>query len=149
MNIKQNQRKTERYVHRNPHYAYPRPLPVILKNQLLMKKSILLILFLVSIKSIGQKSELKITIDERIETLYSVAFLDNYFLIGKHDNLYKQKLVKQLQPLKQHKAVQLFDSLSKNHHFTYYRTVEWALQHSNFPEFQKNQQKFRRQPNLT
>ncbi|QFZ54231.1 DUF4932 domain-containing protein [Oceanihabitans sp. IOP_32] len=102
-----------------------------------MKKSILLILFLVSIKSIGQKSELKITIDERIETLYSVAFLDNYFLIGKHDNLYKQKLVKQLQPLKQHKAVQLFDSLSKNHHFTYYRTVEWALQHSNFPEFRK------------
>lgn len=115
-------------------------LPVILRKPS-MKKIIVLILLFVSLKSIGQKSELNIAIDERIETLYSVAFLNDYFLIGEHQNLYKQKLDKNLQPLKKHKAVQLFDSLSKKYNFSYYRTVEWVLLFSDFPEFKKIKEK--------
>jgi len=103
----------------------------------LMKKTILLILLLASLKSIGQKSELNITIDERIETIYSIAFLDNYFLVSNHDNLYKSKLTKKLDALKNHKAVILFDILSKKHGFNLYKVTDWALQFGNFPELNK------------
>ena len=106
-----------------------------------MKKIITLILLIFSVKSMGQKSELNISIDDRIETLYSVAFLNDYYLIGQHQNLYKQKIEKNLLPLKNHKAVQLFDTLSKKYNFSYYRTVEWVLQFSNFPEFKKIKEK--------
>jgi len=102
-----------------------------------MKKTILLILLLASLKSIGQKSELNITIDERIETIYSIAFLDNYFLVSNHDNLYKSKLTKKLDALKNHKAVILFDILSKKHGFNLYKVTDWALQFGNFPELNK------------
>ena len=37
----------------------------------------------------GQKAKLNISIDDRIETLYSVAYFDNYFLVNKHANIYK------------------------------------------------------------
>ncbi len=89
----------------------------------------------------GQESKLNITIDERIETLYSVAYFNDYFLLNKHENLYKNTLKNKLQVLKEHKAVQLFDSLSTKYNFSYYRTVEWILQFSNFPEFQKIKEK--------
>lgn len=102
-----------------------------------MKKTILLILLLASLKSIGQKSELNITIDERIETIYSIAFLDNYFLVSNHDNLYKSKLRKKLDALKNHKAVVLFDTLSKKHGFNFYKVTDWALQFGKFPELNK------------
>ncbi len=102
-----------------------------------MKKSILLILLLVSLKSIGQKSELNITIDERIETIYSIAFLDNYFLVSKHDNLYKSKLKKKLNALKNHKAVVLFGTISKKYGFNFHKVTHWALQFGKFPELNK------------
>lgn len=102
-----------------------------------MKKLAFIIVFLISVSSTGQQSELKIRIDERIETLYSVAYFNDYFLVTKHDNIYKQTLGSKLQKLKTHKAVQLFDSLSKNYNFSYFRTVEWILQYSNFPDFKK------------
>ncbi|MCB0450972.1 MAG: DUF4932 domain-containing protein [Confluentibacter sp.] len=102
-----------------------------------MKKIILLILLLASSKGIGQKSELNISIDERIETIYSIAFLDNYFLVSNHDNLYKSKLRKNLDALKNHKAVILFDTLTKNHGFNFYKVTDWALQFDKFPELNK------------
>lgn len=102
-----------------------------------MKKTILPILLLISIISFGQKSELNITIDERIETIYSIAFLDNYFLVSNHDNLYKSKLRKKLDALKNHKAVVLFDTLSKKHGFNFYKVTHWALQFGKFPELNK------------
>lgn len=105
------------------------------------KQKLLILLLLISYKSIGQESKLKITIDERIETLYSVAFFDNYFLVNNHENLYKNTLKNKLNVLKNHRAVELFDSLSTKYNFSYYRTVEWILQYSNFPEFKKTKKK--------
>ena len=102
-----------------------------------MKKTILPILLLISIISFGQKSNLNITIDEKIETIYSIAFLDNYFLVSNHDNLYKSKLRKKLDALKNHKAVVLFDTLSKKHGFNFYKVTDWALQFGKFPELNK------------
>lgn len=99
------------------------------------------LLLLISLNCLGQESKLNITIDERIETLYAVAYFDDYFLINNHENLYKNTLKNKLQGLKDHKAVQLFDSLSTKYNFSYYRTVEWILQFSNFPEFQKVKEK--------
>ncbi|GER57906.1 hypothetical protein ULMA_00140 [Patiriisocius marinus] len=102
-----------------------------------MKKTIFLILLLVSLKCIGQESELNITIDERIETIYSIAFLDNYFLINNHDNLYKSKLNNKFKALKNHKAVALFDTLSKKHDFNFNNVTDWVLQFGEFPELTK------------
>ncbi|WP_349663409.1 DUF4932 domain-containing protein [Cellulophaga lytica] len=102
-----------------------------------MKKTILIILLLASLKSIGQKSKLNITIDERIETIYSIAFLNNYFLVSNHDNLYKSKLKNNYKALKNHKAVALFDTLSKKHDFNFNNVTDWALQFGEFPELNK------------
>jgi hypothetical protein len=102
-----------------------------------MKKTILLILLLASLRSIGQKRELNITIDERIETIYSIAFLDNYFLVNNHDNLYKSKLTNHFKALKNHKAVALFDTLSKKHVFNFNNVTDWVLQFGEFPELNK------------
>ncbi|MBU3012339.1 DUF4932 domain-containing protein [Polaribacter vadi] len=99
-----------------------------------MNKTILLILLLASLKSIGQKRELNITIDERIETIYSIAFLDNYFLVSNHDNLYKSKLKNNFKDLRNHKAVALFDTLSKKHGFNFNNVTDWMLQFDKFPE---------------
>jgi hypothetical protein len=102
-----------------------------------MKKTIFIILFLASLKSIGQKSELNITIDERIETIYSIAFLNNYFLVSNHDNLYKSKLNNKYKSLKNHKAVALFDTLSKKHNFSFNNVTDWVIQFGEFPELNK------------
>lgn len=102
-----------------------------------MKKYISLFLLLVSLKSIGQIPELNITIDERIETIYTIAFLDNYFLINNHDNLYKSKLENDFKALKNHKAVALFDTLSKKHGFNFNNVTDWVLQFGEFPELNK------------
>jgi hypothetical protein len=102
-----------------------------------MKKNILIILLLASLKSIGQKSELSIKIDERIETIYSIAFLDNYFLVSNHDNVYKSKLKNNYKALKNHKAVALFDTLSKKHGFNFNNVTDWVLQFGEFPELNK------------
>ncbi|AIM59836.1 hypothetical protein IX49_04615 [Cellulophaga lytica] len=102
-----------------------------------MKKTILIILLLASLKSIGQKSKLNITIDERIETIYSIAFLNNYFLVSNHDNLYKSKLKNNYKALKNHKAVALFDTLSKKHGFNFNNVTDWVLQFGEFPELNK------------
>lgn len=102
-----------------------------------MKKTFFLILFLASLKSIGQKSELNITIDERIETIYAIAFLDNYFLVSNHDNLYKSKLNNKYKSLKNHKAIALFDTLSKKHDFNFNNVTDWVLQFGDFPELNK------------
>lgn len=85
--------------------------------------------------------KLNITIDERIETLYSVAYLSDYFLVNKHDNIFKQRLNEICSPLKNHKAVHLFDSLSINYSFNYYRPVDWVLSFSQFPEFNRSNNK--------
>ncbi|AMC10297.1 hypothetical protein Lupro_03070 [Lutibacter profundi] len=102
-----------------------------------MKKTIFLILLLASLKCIGQKSKLNITIDERIETIYTIAFLDNYFLVNNHDNLYKSKLNSKFKALKNHKAVALFDTLSKKHDFNFNNVTDWVLQFGEFPELNK------------
>jgi hypothetical protein len=102
-----------------------------------MKKTIFLILFLVSFISNGQKQELNITIDERIETIYTIAFLDDYFLINKHDNLYKSKLENDFKALKNHKAVALFNTLSEKHGFNFNNVTDWVLQFGEFPELNK------------
>lgn len=102
-----------------------------------MRKYIFPILLLVSLKSIGQKPELNITIDERIETIYTIAFLDDYFLINNHDNLYKSKLNHTFKALKNHKAVALFDTLSKKHGFNFNNITDWVLQFGEFPELNK------------
>ncbi|MDY3548941.1 DUF4932 domain-containing protein [Riemerella anatipestifer] len=81
----------------------------------------------------GQKSKMNISIDEKIETLYAVAFLNNYFLVSPHDNLYKWKLKNDYKELKNHKAVTLFDELSKKHNFNGYKIVHWILQFDTFP----------------
>ena len=106
-----------------------------------MKTIALSILLLIAFQCSGQEPELSIAIDERIETLYTVAYLNDYFLVSEHENLHKRKIREELQALKTHEAVQLFDSLSKNYHFSYYRTVEWILQLSSFPEFRKIKEK--------
>ncbi len=90
---------------------------------------------LMSVNCFPQK--LNITIDERIETLYSVAYLSDYFLVNKHDNIFKQRLNEICKPLKNHKAVHLLDSLSANYSFNYYRPIEWVLSFSQFSEFKK------------
>jgi hypothetical protein len=102
-----------------------------------MKKTILLIILFTSLKSIGQKSKLNITIDERIETIYSIAFLDNYFLVSNHENLYKSKLKNNFKDLQNHKAVALFDSLSKKHGFNFNNLTDWVLQYGEFPMLNK------------
>lgn len=102
-----------------------------------MKYRLLIIFILASLISYSQTNELKISIDERIETLYIVASLNDYFLVSNHDSEYKHLLKKDLKELKSHKAVQLFDTLSKKYHFTFFRPVEWTLQFSSFPEFKK------------
>jgi len=103
-------------------------------------KFILLILF-TSQLLFSQKTKLNITIDNRIETLYAVAYFDNYFLVNKHDNIYKKTLTKIATPLKNHRAVVLFDSISKKYHFSYNRPIEWILQFSDFPELKKTNNK--------
>lgn len=100
-----------------------------------MKKLLTIILVTISIQhSFGQKSKLNISIDEKIETIYAVAFLNKYFLVSPHDNLYKWKLKDDYKELKNHKAVTLFDSLSKKHKFNGYKIVHWALQFDSFPK---------------
>jgi hypothetical protein len=96
-----------------------------------------LILIFTSQLLFSQKTKLNITIDNRIETLYSIAHFDNYFLVNKHATIYKNKLNKIATQLKNHRAVVLFDSISKNYHFSYNRPTEWILQFSDFPELKK------------
>lgn len=84
--------------------------------------------------SFAQKSKLNIKIDDKIETIYSIAFLNNYFLIGPHDNLYKRTLKKEFKELKNHRAVQLFDSLFNTSDFVGYKIVEWVMQFDSFPK---------------
>jgi hypothetical protein len=102
-----------------------------------MKFKILLTTFFLSQLLFSQKSKLNVTIDERIETLYSVAYLNKYFLVNKHANVYKSTIDNKFDVLRNHRAVVLFDSISKNYKFSYYRPVEWILQYSEFPEFKK------------
>lgn len=102
-----------------------------------MKKTIFLILILSSIKSFSQKPALKITIDERIETIYSIAFLDHYFLINNHNNFYKLKLKNNYKALKNHKAVAIFNTLSKKHNFNFNNVTDWVLQFDKFPKLNK------------
>lgn len=107
-----------------------------------MKLKFILILTFISQLLFSQKNKLNVSIDERIETLYSIAYFNDYFLVSNHDNIYKKTLDKKLSSLKNHRAVSLFDSISKNYNFSYYRPVEWILQYSDFPEFEKTKQKF-------
>ena len=51
-------------------------LPAVLKAPLMKTTIVLPIIFLISLHSFGQKPKLNITVDERIETLYSVAYLN-------------------------------------------------------------------------
>jgi hypothetical protein len=102
-----------------------------------MKLRFIILILSTSQLLFSQKTKLNITIDNRIETLYSVAYFDNYFLANKHANIYKNTLNKIATPLKNHRAVALFDSISKKYHFSYNRPVEWILLFSDFPEFKK------------
>ena len=102
-----------------------------------MKFKLLILTLFYSQLIFCQKAKLNITIDDRIETLYSIAYFDNYSLVNEHANIYKSTLDKKMASLKNHRAVALFDSISKNYNFSYYRPVEWILQYSDFPEFKK------------
>lgn len=93
----------------------------------------LLIFFFISGKSYSQKSKLNIKIDDKIETLYSIAFLNNYFLIGPHDNFHKRKLKKEFIGLKEHRAVKLFDSLVNTSSFSGDKILKWVMQFDSFP----------------
>ena len=106
-----------------------------------MKLKILFFTLFLSQILFSQKTKLNITIDDRIETLYSIAYFDNYFLVNKHANIYKNTLDQKLKTLKNHRAVALFDSISKKYNFSYYRPVEWILQHSDFPDLKKTKNK--------
>lgn len=106
-----------------------------------MKLKILFLSLFLSQILFSQKAKLNISIDDRIETLYSIAYFDDYFLVNKHANIYKNTLDQKLKILKNHRAVTLFDSISKKYNFSYYRPVEWILQHSKFPELQKTKRK--------
>lgn len=98
-----------------------------------MRKITLLLIIILCSYCSGQKSKLNISIDERIETIYAIAFLGNYSLINSHDNLYKQALQEKYSGLKTHKAVALFDSLSNKKGFSGYKIADWALQFDRFP----------------
>ncbi len=75
-----------------------------------MKKILTFLLLTIFIQDVfGQNSKINISIDEKIETLYAIAFLNNYSLVSPHDNLYKWKLKDDYKELKNHKAVKLFD----------------------------------------
>ncbi|WP_052910554.1 DUF4932 domain-containing protein [Riemerella anatipestifer] len=100
-------------------------------------KIAVVVLSLVSQLFFSQKSKLNISIDERIETLYAVAHYSNYFLTSKHPSLNKMALDNDFKSLRNHRAVSLFDSLSKKYDFAFTRPVDWLLEHSNFPEFVK------------
>ena len=102
-----------------------------------MKFKLLLLLIITNQLAFGQINKLNVTIDDRIETLYTVAYLNKYFLVNKHANVYKNTIDEKLDTLKHHRAVALFDSISNNYNFSYYRPVEWILQYSEFPEFKK------------
>lgn len=106
-----------------------------------MKSKLLFLIIIFSQISFAQKSLLNISIDNRIETLYSVAYLDKYFLVNNHANVYKNTIDEKLGTLKNHRAVILFDTISKKYNFSYYRPVEWILQYSEFPEFKKVKRK--------
>jgi hypothetical protein len=109
-----------------------------MKTASMKEKFYILIIFLFFSNFIfGQKAKLNISIDDRIETLYSVAYFDNYFLVNKHANIYKNTLDQKLASLKNHRAVALFDTISKKYNFSYYRPIEWILQYSDFPKFEK------------
>lgn len=100
-----------------------------------MNKTYIVLLFisLVFEKSFAQKPKLIIKIDDKIETLYSIAFLNNYFLVGPHDNIYKRKLRKEFNGLKQHNAVQLFDSLINTSDIAGNKIINWVMQFDSFP----------------
>ena len=104
-----------------------------------MKEKFYILIFILFFSNLifGQKAKLNISIDDRIETLYSVAYFDNYFLVNKHTNIYKNTLYQKLTSLKNHRAVALFDTISKKYNFSYYRPIEWILQYSDFPKFEK------------
>ena len=104
-----------------------------------MKEKFYILIFILFFSNLifGQKAKLNISIDDRIETLYSVAYFDNYFLVNKHANIYKNTLDQKLTSLKNHRAVALFDTISKKYNFSYYRPIEWILQYSDFPKFEK------------
>lgn len=102
-----------------------------------MKFKFLFLIIITNQFVFGQNNKLNVSIDERIETLYTVAYLNNYFLVNKHANVYKNTIDDKLDTLKNHRAVILFDSISKKYNFSYYRPVEWILQYSEFPEFKK------------
>lgn len=101
------------------------------------KIGLMLILVFISICSFSQeKSRLYVSVDERIETLYTIALYSDYFLINNHNNINKMELLKDnFKDLRKHKAVILFDSLSRKYDFSYYRIIDWALVHSPMPEF--------------
>lgn len=102
-----------------------------------MKFKLLFLFILLNQLAFSQKSKLNISIDDKIETLYTIAYFDNYFLTSNHQSIYKKTIDKELGSLKNHKAVALFDTISKKYNFSYYRPVEWILQFSEFPELKK------------
>lgn len=101
-----------------------------------MSKILLTLLYILVLQSnnFAQTTKLNIKIDDKIETIYSIAFLNNYFLIGPHDNVYKRSLKKDFNELKNHRAVQLFDSLVNSSDFVGNKIVEWIMQFDSFPE---------------
>lgn len=107
------------------------------KKRLITKFLFLSILLMSRISALGQNSsKLNVTTDVRIETLYAIALYSDYFLINKHNNVYKQELLSdKFENLKKHRAVRLFDTLSRKYDFSYYRIIDWALVHSPIPEF--------------
>ena len=62
-------------------------------------------------------------------------------MVNKHANIYKNTLDQKLKTLKNHRVVALFDSISKKYNFSYYKPVEWILQHSDFPDLKKTKNK--------
>ena len=100
-----------------------------------MKEKFYILIFILFFSNLifGQKAKLNISIDDRIETLYSVAYFDNYFLVNKHANIYKNTLDQKLTSLKNHRAVALLIQFLKN---IIFHIIDLLNGYSNIQTFQ-------------
>lgn len=110
-----------------------------------MKASILLLTFIISANLFAQKSESKlnsefVVVDERVELLYTIEYLAQSPFVSHHQTLVKWEIDDSLSRFSNHEAVLLFKEMEQQYGFTYYRPLNWLLQYSDFPNFEKQRE---------
>jgi len=108
-----------------------------------MKKqyiNIILLLVIFSTEVFAQTADIELNFvkaDERVELLYTIEYLAKSPFVSQHQTLIKWDIEDNFSKFKEHEAVILFKKMEKELGFTYYRPLNWILQFSNFPKFEK------------